>query len=185
MGDLVSAAMIYAYPAAFAALLAASLFVHKIHVIIFGGGAQAASNLHRQEQFRMALPAFLKNPIGYGAGQSGRAMGYGSGDFIAIDSYWISLTLDYGLVGLLAYIGMFATTITAATRALLRQASEGNRDAGMLIPLVSCLSAFLMIRGVFAQPEIHPFIFTILGMTVALVYRSQRALAQSPATPST
>ncbi len=72
LNDLVAAIIIYAYPAAFLGVLASSMFVHKIHVLLFGGGAQQASNLHRQEQFRMAMPALLKNPNrGHGAsGQS-------------------------------------------------------------------------------------------------------------------
>lgn len=173
INDLISATLVYAYPAAFLFLLAASMFVHKIHVLIFGGGAQSASNQHRQEQFHMAIPALMKNPIGHGAGQSGAAMGYGAGDFIAIDSYYISLALDYGVLGIALYVAMFATVIAASVHALLRFSRTPERELLMLIPLAACLTAFLMIRGVFAQPDIHPMIFTLLGMAVALVARAR------------
>jgi hypothetical protein len=172
-GDLLSSMIVYSYPAAFLALLVASLFVHKIHVLMFGGGAQSASNLHRQAQFRMAVPSLLQNPIGHGAGQSGRAMGYGAGDFIAIDSYWISLALDYGALGLVSYVALFGVAIYAAVNTIVRHPRAEDREAALLIPLVACLSAFLMIRGVFAQPEIHPLIFAVLGMTIALAARIQ------------
>jgi O-antigen ligase len=177
INDLVSAALIYAYPAAFLTLLALSMVVHKIHVLIFGGGAQSASNMQRQEQYRMALPALLKNPIGHGTNQAGVAMGYGAGDFIAVDSYYISVALDYGVIGLVLYVGMFVIVIASAISAMLHFTRGEERELTMLIPLAACLSAFIMIRGVFSQPDIHPMIFTLLGMAVALVARARSKAA--------
>lgn len=177
LNDLVSAALVYAYPAAFLTLLALSMVVHKIHVLIFGGGAQSASNMQRQEQYRMALPALLKNPIGHGTNQAGVAMGYSAGDFIAVDSYYISVALDYGVIGLILYVGMFVVVIASAISAMLHFTRGEDRELTMLIPLAACLSAFMMIRGVFSQPDIHPMIFTLLGMTVALVARARSKAA--------
>jgi hypothetical protein len=184
LNDLLSAIIIYSYPAALIGVLAASLFVHKIHVLIFGGGAQEASNLHRQEQFRMAVPALLRNPIGYGSGQSGRAMGYGGDDFIAIDSYWITLGLDYGALGIVLYVGLFAVVIYAAIKTLIEHPEVAHGETSMLIPLVSFLAAFLAIRGVFSQPEIHPLIFMMLGMAVALVSRAKKSIADAKPAPA-
>jgi len=184
LNDLIAAIIVYAYPAAMAGVLAASLFVHKIHVLIFGGGAQASSTLHRQEQFRMALPAFIRSPIGYGAGQSGVHMGYGSGDFIAIDSYWISLSLEYGALGVVLYVGVFAVVIYAALKTLLENPEAARGETGLLLPLVSFLAAFLIIRGVFSQPDIHPLVFTLLGMTACLVSRAHSNAAASRPAPA-
>lgn len=184
LNDLLSAALVYAYPMGFLFLLASSLFVRKIHVLIFGGGAQSASNIHRQEQFRMALPALLKNPIGHGAGQSGAFMGYGAGDFIAIDSYYISLALDYGVIGLVVYVAIFVIVISAAIDTMLRFARTVDRELTMLIPIAACLTAFLLIRGVFAQPDIHPMIFTILGMGITLVARARKEAATAAVRPA-
>jgi hypothetical protein len=176
INDLVAATLVYAYPAGFLAILGASMVVHKIHVLIFGGGAQTASNMQRQEQFRMALPALLTHPLGHGTNQAGMAMGYGAGDFIAIDSYYISVALDYGILGVALYMAMFVIVIAAAVQAMMTLNPDGDREFTMLIPLAACLSAFLLIRGVFAQPDIHPMIFTILGMTVALVARTRQKI---------
>jgi hypothetical protein len=176
LNDLVAAIIVYAYPAAFLGVLAASLFVHKIHVLMFGGGAQAGSNEHRQEQFVMAIPSLLKNPIGYGAGESGRAMGYGAGDFVAIDSYFINIALDYGVVGLFLYSAMFALVIATIVRTLLQTPDNRDPEVALLIPLAACLTAFVMIRGVFGQADIHPMIFTLVGMAVCLVTRAQAQL---------
>jgi hypothetical protein len=179
IGDILTAAIVYAYPSAFLAMVAATMFVHKIHVIVFGGGAQAASNEARGNQFRMAIPVLLRNPIGHGAGQSGDVMGYGAGDFIAIDSYYISVALDYGVIGLVLYVAIFAMTIGAAVSVMLRAAPTDDREMGLLMPLATCLCAFLVIRGVFGQPDIHPMIFMIVGMVIALVARA-KSQAENP-----
>jgi hypothetical protein len=178
LNDLIGAIIVYAYPAAFMGVLAASMVVHKIHVLIFGGGAQAGSNAHREEQFRMAAVALMHNPIGYGAGQSGRAMGYGAGDFIAIDSYYIVLSLDYGALGLVLYVGMFAVLIATSVKVLLRRGASYDPETSLLMPLIAFMSAFLFIRGVFGQADIQPMVFTLMGMTVCLIARA-RALAST------
>jgi hypothetical protein len=185
MSDLLTAAIVYAYPSVFLAAVAATMFVHKIHVIVFGGGAQAASNEARGNQFRMAMPALLRNPIGHGAGQSGLALGYAPGDFIAVDSYYISLALDYGILGLALYVAIFAIVIGSAVTVMLRAAPTEDREAGLLLPLATCLCAFLVIRGVFQQPDIHPMIFMLMGMVLALVARAKAGeAAVSPAVPA-
>jgi hypothetical protein len=180
MGDILTAAIVYAYPSMFLATVAATMFVHKIHVIVFGGGAQVASNEARGNQFKMAFPALLRNPLGHGAGQSGDVMGYGAGDFIAVDSYYISVALDYGVIGLVLYVAIFAMVIGAAVAVMLRAAPTDDREMGLLMPLATCLCAFLVIRGVFGQPDIHPMIFMILGMVVALVSRAKALAEQLP-----
>jgi hypothetical protein len=172
MGDIVTAAIVYAYPSVFLITVAAVTFIHRLHLIVFGGGAQAASNEARSNQYRMAIPALLRNPIGHGAGQAGDAMGYGAGQFVAIDSYYLSLALDYGFLGVIFYVAIFAMVIAAAVRTILRNV-QGDPEIGLLTPLATCLSAFLVIRGVFQQPDIHPMIFMILAMVIALVARAR------------
>jgi hypothetical protein len=183
MGDILTAAIVYAYPSMFLAAVAATMFVHKVHVLVFGGGSTAASNEARGNQFKMALPALLRNPIGHGAGQSGGAMGYKAGDFIAIDSYYINLALDYGVLGVALYVAIFATIIGAAVTTMLRSSPTDDREASLILPLATCLSAFLVIRGVFGQADIHPIIFMMSGMIIALVARA-KARAAAPAQSS-
>jgi hypothetical protein len=183
INDLAAAIIVYAYPAAFFAVLSASLFVHKIHVLIFGGGSTQGSNAARQEQFRMAIPAFLRNPIGYGAAQSGGHMGYAPGDFIAIDNYWIVLSLDYGALGVVLYVGLFAVVIYAAVKTLLEHPEVGRGETGLLIPLVSLMTAFLVIRNVYGEVGIHPLVFALLGMTVALISRAKHNISAAKPAP--
>jgi hypothetical protein len=184
INDLAAAILVYAYPAAIIGLLAASLVVHKIHVLIFGGGPQVASNYQRQEQFRMAMPPFLHNPIGYGDGQAGVRMGYGSGDFIAIDSYWIAVSLDYGAIGMVLYVGLFAVTIYAALTTLLRHPEVARGETALMIPLVSLLVAFLVIRGVYAEEGIHPLVFSLLAMALCLISRAKHSISAATTAPA-
>jgi hypothetical protein len=111
-------------------------------------------------------------------------MGYGSGDFIAIDSYWITLSLDYGALGVVLYVGVFAVVIYAALKTLLENPEAARGETGLLLPLVSFLAAFLIIRGVFSQPDIHPLVFTLLGMTACLVSRAHSNAAASRPAPA-
>ncbi|HEY2358309.1 MAG TPA: O-antigen ligase family protein [Phenylobacterium sp.] len=178
ISDLMTAAIVYAYPSVFLASVAATMFVHKIHVLVFGGGAQAASNETRSDQFKTAFPALMRNPIGHGAGQSGDAMGFVAGDFKAIDSYYITLALDYGVLGVAAYVALFAVVIGSAVTTLLRAPLNNDREFGLLMPLATCLSAFLVLRGVFEQADIHPLIFMFIAMTVALVARAHQKKAK-------
>jgi hypothetical protein len=185
INDLTAAIIVYGYPAAFMAVLAASLFVHKIHVLIFGGGSTAGSNAARQEQFRMAMPVFLHNPIGYGAAQSGGHMGYAADDFIAIDSYWIVLSLDYGALGVVLYAGVFAVVIYGAVKVLLQHPEVGRGETGLLVPLIALIAAFLMIRGVYGEETIHPLVFAFVGMAAALISRAKHEVfAAKPAMAS-
>ncbi len=106
-------------------------------------------------------------------------MGYGVGDFIAIDSYWISLSLDYGALGVVLYVGVFTVIIFAAIKTLLQHPEVAHGETSLLIPLISFMAAFLMIRGVYAEEGIHPLVFALLGMTVCLVSRARHSVAAS------
>ncbi|MDB5427825.1 MAG: hypothetical protein JWR43_1800, partial [Phenylobacterium sp.] len=55
-----------------------------------------------------------------------------------------------------------------------------DREAALLMPLATCLCAFLVIRGVFEQPDIHPMIFMMVAMVIALVARAKAQAAQLP-----
>jgi O-antigen ligase len=177
--DLFAAAVVYAYPTFFTAAAGAVLFVHRINVLVFGGGAQAASNEARKNQLHMGIPKILENPIGHGPGGSGAAMGYAAGDFITIDNYYLTLGLDYGVIGLAMFLAMFLTVITAGVRATVRSAQIRDREITLLIPLSVAMSAFLVIKLVFSQPDNHPLIYAMLGLLVGLIYRVQAANAEA------
>jgi len=169
--SLLAAAIVYVYPAIFVAALGAVMFVGKVHKLVFGSGAQAASTAARQNQLHMAIPKFLENPIGHGPSQSGLAMGYSADSFITVDNYYITLALDYGAIGLSAFLATFGLAIMFGVRSAMRPPALRDRELSLLVPLAIALSAFLVIKAVFSQQDSHALAFAMIGMIAALVYR--------------
>ena len=172
--DLLAATIIYAYPALFVLAAVVVKTVKPINLLVFGGGAQVASNLARQHQIVMALPKMMLNPIGHGSGGAGQAMGYAEGSFIAIDNYYLVIGLDYGMIGVVTFLGIFLLTIGWAVRSVLVAGASADREVSLLTPLAVAMTAFLVVKLVFAQADMHPLFFAYLGMTVALIQRARR-----------
>jgi O-antigen ligase len=173
--DLFAPALLLSYPAFFVAFVGASFFVRRIHNLVWGGGETAGSNEARKAQLRMAMPRVLENPIGHGAGMSGDAMGYAAGRFVTVDNYAITIALDYGLIGLICFFGMFLVAMWyAAKYAVLYLDKSRDPEAEYLLPLGVSLGVFVVVKLVLSQPDNHPIPFMMLGMIVALIYRLDR-----------
>jgi hypothetical protein len=179
--DLFAAAVVYAYPAVFTIAGVAVMFVHRLSMIVFGSGAQAASNEARKNQLQMGLPKIMENPIGHGPGMSGIAMGYGAGEFITVDNYYLTLGMDYGVMGLFMFLAIFLLAISGGFRATLRASRLKDPEFTLLIPLSIALSAFLVIKLVFSQQDNHPLVFAMLGALVAMIWRVRSAAEEQPA----
>jgi hypothetical protein len=181
--DLIGATLIYAYPAVFAIAILAVTAIHPLKVLVLGGGAQAASNAARAHQFAMGLPKILTHPLGFGGGGGGGAMGYGAGEFIAIDAYYLDLGLEYGVLGLATFVGIFLITVSWNVRSALALSGSKDRELTLLIPLAVCMSEFLVIKGVFAQADLHALVFMMVGASSALVWRARAEAARMLAEP--
>jgi hypothetical protein len=179
--DLLAAAVVYAYPAVFLAGVASVFASYRIHAMVFGDGAQASSSAARDNQLAMALGRLIQAPWGHGTGQSGLAMGYADGAFITIDNYFITVGLDYGVLGVFLWSGIFISGIVAATYCCLSAKYAGRQETRLLAPLAVALSAFMVMKWVHGQDYTHPVPFMLLGMVSALVYRLRHpALAAFP-----
>lgn len=175
--DLLAATVVYAYPAVFVAVALAVTSVRSVNVLIFGNSAQAASNAARETQLMMGIPKIMANPIGHGGGGAGSAMGYAEGAFIAIDNYYLVLGLDYGVIGIVCFLGIFLLTIGWSIRSVLSLGGmEHERELDLLTPIAVCLSAFLVIKLVFAQADLHPMLYALVGMASALIYRARQTV---------
>ncbi len=177
--NLFVSAVFYAYPAFFAVVMIASATVPGVADALWGGSATQGSNQARLAQIEMAIPQVMKNPIGYGAAQSGGAMGYGAGRFVTIDNYLINIVLDYGIVGLVSYLTLFISISVFGIRAAIAEGDQNpDHDMSYLIPLGVSISATLLIKLVFSQAENDPMLFMMSGMVLALLNRLDRSKAQ-------
>jgi O-antigen ligase len=179
-GDLMAAAVVYAYPAIFIGGVGLVMVSHTLHDMVFGGGAQASSNEARSTQLQMAMKGFMAAPWGHGAGQDGDAMGYAKISQITVDNYFIALLLDYGALGIIFWYGMFIVAIVEAVRCSISSRYAGTREAALLAPLAVALSAFLVVKWVHAGDYNHPIAYMMLGMVSALIYNLRKRILAVP-----
>jgi hypothetical protein len=167
--SLIAASILFSYPAAFCAAISGILFIHRFKILIFGDGSHANSTAARAEQYALGLQKFLAWPFGYGIGMGGETLGFGRdiAGFMTIDTYYLSVVLEYGIAGFIVYYGMFAIAIYEAGRRGFSNSSK-NPDRGFLLPITVSLVAFIVIKSVFSQQDNHPIVFMMLGATTAL-----------------
>jgi O-antigen ligase len=182
--SLWAATIVYAYPAAFGAVATAVLFVHRVRVLVLGGGEQASSTDARHEQIALAIPKILSHPFGYGAGNAATTLNYAPYGIITIDNYYLSLTLDYGIIGVIAFIGIFLAAVIGAATAIAKS-SRGidAREKLLLIPFSACATVFIVIRSVLSQEDNHILAFSLLGFLIGTLRQVQEAASRTPFRP--
>lgn len=176
--DLIAAAIVYAYPALFMAVITATFVIGRLRVRVWGGGSTVSSNNARWDMYRDGIPMVLKNPWGFGMGQGGGKLGYRLPDgTLTIDTYYLAVALDQGLLGFLTYYAMFLIAIYLAGRAYIE---VEDKEIGYLAPITATFVAFFVIKSVFSQPDNHPLIFLLLGVMMALLARARNLKAAMP-----
>jgi hypothetical protein len=167
--SIVGPAVTLGYPAIFTSFILASLVNLRLYRMVWGGGQYEYSTDGRRQQLEMAIPIIMHNPIGHGIGQAAEVLGFVTpGGMLTIDNYYLSIALDYGVLGFIAYYGMFIAAIAYGGLTLLRSRSY---ETSFLLPAIIALSNFVVIKSVLSQEANHPLAFMLLGLTVALVYR--------------
>jgi hypothetical protein len=172
--DLFAAATVYAYPILFVMGIGAVYTSTRLNQMVFGGGAQASSSAARDNQLAMALSKLWAAPWGHGTGQSGNAMGYAEGAFITVDNYFITIALDYGIVGIILWYGIFIYAMVEAARYSMSARYGGRLEAKLLAPFAVAIAAFLIIKWVHGQDDNHSILFMMLGMVSALIYKLKK-----------
>jgi hypothetical protein len=169
--------LVMAYPVFGAVLFGATFVVGRLHKAVWGSGAQVASTAARKIQVRLGIPKILHNPFGYGIGQGAPTLGFHAPDgTLTIDNYWLAVALEYGVIGFLVFYGMFIFAgYLAAYDAVF---SDGHsRETTFLAPAAISLAGFVVVKAVYSEMGNHPIAFMILGMIVALLYRSHQRTA--------
>jgi O-antigen ligase len=178
--SLMAASVFFFYPASIGLvglLMAAS---HRFHILIMGDGSHAASTQARIEQMHIGLEKFLHWPFGYGIGQAAVTIS-NAGDFVTIDSYFLSVLVEYGILGFIAYYGIFAIAIYEGTRRYLLD-TTANEDQSFLLPITASFVAFMVAKFVFSQQDNHPVVYMMLGALIGLI-AARRTLIQSNRVP--
>lgn len=174
--SIIGPALTVGYPVLAAGFLAATMFVGRLHTIVWGGSNTNPSTEARIEQVHAGVPMILHWPLGYGVGQGAQVLGYTNGDgTLTIDSYYLNIGLEYGIIGFVIYFGLFALTAGYGVREGVRATGESK----LLIPLAIALCVFLVTKSVYAQEPNHPIAFMMLGAVCALAYRNRRRLGSA------
>ena len=175
--SILGPAITLGYPLIFGSFVAASLVNLRLYRLVWGGGQYQFSTDARRQQIEMGLPKILHAPWGHGIGQAGEVLGFTNpSGLLTIDNYYLSIALEYGVVGFIAYYGMFIIAIAYAGLTVLRSRSY---ETSFLMPAMIALCNFVVIKSVLSQEANHPLAFMLLGMITALVYRVGRENAPS------
>jgi O-Antigen ligase len=176
-GSLLAAAGFFAFPAGLAGLVVLVLSWNRLRVLTLGGGQHQASSMAREAQWHLGLPKVANLPLGHGAGRAGEVLGYTNpGGYGSIDSYFLSLLLDYGPIGFLAFVFLFTTTAWYGYDIYMNSENEEQDLAG---PLAVGLINFVVIKLVLSSELNVPIAFLFTGAIVGLMW--QRAHGRDPA----
>lgn len=169
------------YPFAASLFFVATLVSARLGAMIYGNGAQAASNEGRAAQWALLWPKLGQWPFGYGTGRGAETIGmYNQVGILTIDSYYIVLLVEYGVIGFLMWCVMLFGTAAQSAKFSYR---EDGPEARMLIALAAYTIVYFVIKAVLASDHSNGIGYMVLGMTLATIWRvGQRTKDQQTAT---
>jgi hypothetical protein len=171
--SLLATAVLAVYPVGVVAVALIVVFWRRAHVAVLGGGQHASSSEARNVQWAMGMPKILKGPLGHGAASSGEVLGYANGaGELTVDTYYLSVMLDYGLLALPIFVLMFSLPLWYGFQAHNRANSE---EEVLIAPLVVGLFNFVVIKSVLSSEGSFPIAFIMLGCVLGLIWRQNRA----------
>lgn len=171
--SIFSPAIVLSYPMIFMLFMALTLVWRRLNVMVWGGGAQQSSTDGRAEQWTMGMVKFWQWPFGYGQSQGGVVVGWVDlAGNMSLDSYYLSILIEFGIIGFIAYFGML---LLAASEAFIAGVSSKDKEIDLLMPLGIMIIVFIIGKGVLSQTDNHTLFFVMLGMLVALLHRSKSA----------
>ena len=142
---------------------------HRLNMIVFGVGVATASDNGRSEQWHMAIPHIIANPVtGYGLGRGAEVVGWAApGGDVSIDSFALSMIVETGVPGFIFYFGIIAIGMMVAAKTYLRDADpQAEIGAG----LAASLSAYGIYRFFLSQHENQMLFFLFLALTYLIGY---------------
>jgi len=168
--SLIGPSVALAYPTIFVGLLTAGTFIGRIRKVIWGTGSQQFSDDARKEQWRIGVPKILHHPWGNGMGMGSQTLDFSPFGVQTIDSYYLSILLEYGILGFFIFYGMFVYAIYRCAKATLNL-NNSDDEFRYFVPIAISLTNFFIVKSVFSQEDNHALVFMMLGMVVALIHR--------------
>ncbi|MBV1689582.1 O-antigen ligase family protein [Novosphingobium sp. G106] len=179
--SLVAPAIVMGIPAAGVMFFIITLFIGRVGKMIWGSGEQSLSTQTRYDQLHSAMPKILSHPWGYGLDKGAEVLNYRlESGFLTIDSYYLCLALDLGVLGFVTFVCMLLGTVYVLLNAILR-AEQIDRELTLMGVVLIVVAQFAITKLVLAQVETHAYFFAVLGGAVALAYRHSVAKAAEPA----
>ncbi len=181
-GSIFAPAIVFSYPVILVLAFLSTFFVGRIRARVWGTGAQQASTDARKLQWEMAIPKIAENPFGYGIGTAGKVLGFkNQGGVGSIDSFYLSILLDFGILGFVLYFGMVLRAVFIGGKLVYDH--PANAEARMVIPFAVSLIAYVVVKGVLSQESNNPYIQMMLAGSLAIVatVRTDAKLAASRA----
>jgi O-antigen ligase len=176
--SLASTAVVFGYPAVMLFLMLAVLSWNRLRVAVIGGGQNVASDNARSVQWDLGFPMALSHPLGHGVARSGGTLGYTNrAGEATIDSYYLSLLLEYGFLGLASFMLLFLLAAWLGFRAYNASRTEEEQMVG---PLTMALVNFTVIKSVLSSEANMPVAFVMLGALLGLVWQMRQSGALAP-----
>ncbi len=170
--SVTSSAGVFSYPVGVVVVALIVIFWRRAHVMVLGGGQHQASSDARNTQWAMGWPKVFPAPLGHGPARSGEVLGYYNlAGEITIDTYYLSILLDYGVIALPVFIAMFSLPLWYGYKVYMK--SKSNEE-DLVIPLAIGMFNFVVIKSVLSSEGNMPLAFTFLGFVIALMWRQRQ-----------
>lgn len=167
-GSIFAPAIVFSYPAILIVAFISTFLVGRLRARVWGSGAQQASTDARKIQWEMAMPRIAENPFGYGIGTAGKVLGFKNQAGVgSIDSFYLTLLLDFGILGFALYFGMILRTIWIGGKVVFDYPS--HPESRMIIPFVVSLIAYIVVKSVLSQETNGAYIYMMLAACLAIV----------------
>jgi hypothetical protein len=171
--DIIAPAISIAYPIGALLFFVGMFTIPAIRNRTIGGGSTGFSDQARADQFALLWPRLFDNPFGYGGGRSGDILGYRlPGGMVTVDSYVITLAIDYGIIGLCLFFGAL---IYAAAKMFQIAWRSPTGESAIALPLACALTIVIQIRLVLSQPDNIPLFYMLIGMAAVVAWRARSA----------
>jgi hypothetical protein len=172
-GSFLPPIALLALPSAAISIIALSFASGRIRTVVWGAGHTVGSDDSRFFQYERGFQELAKWPFGYGMGQAATRIGQIGPNGYNIDTYYMAIALDTGVIGFFCFYGfMIGLAAVAASRSLGSAEFPGK---SLLLACTASIVTFLVTKSVLSLEDTHPFFAIVLGLTTALVARSALA----------